>query len=138
MREIKNVFANVLFWTGLAVLTAAFYLSGREYMGQLAVLFDGQEGEGQAGWIEVLYHGKERDDVCPDLRPAGSRRLCRNGTAQPVCPVFLLPDREEELLQEKDMGVRPAGGTDGILLGTSGIAAGFCQVLQAFAAAGRE
>ena len=48
MREIKNVFANVLFWTGLAVLTAAFYLSGREYMGQLAVLFDGQEGEGPA------------------------------------------------------------------------------------------
>ena len=56
MREIKNVFANVLFWTGLAVLTAAFYLSGREYMGQLAVLFDGQEGEGPAIWIEVFQY----------------------------------------------------------------------------------
>lgn len=56
MREIKNVFANVLFWAGLAVLTAAFYLSGREYMAQLTALFDGQEAEGSAVWIEVFQY----------------------------------------------------------------------------------
>lgn len=47
MKEVKNVYFNVIFYVGLAVLTAAFYMSGREYMGQLE-RFDGYSVEGGA------------------------------------------------------------------------------------------
>lgn len=56
MNEVKNVFSNAFFWVGIAVLTAAFYMSGQSYMLQLAELFDGYEGEGGALWIEVFQY----------------------------------------------------------------------------------